>query len=125
MKEELRLLADMNISPETVESLRQNGWDVVRVPDLLSPRASDREILEAARQAGRAVVTQDLDFSALLALGDYSRPSLITLRLSLSDPETVTQRLLDVLPRIEQDLLQGRAVTVSDVSVRVRKLPIM
>ncbi len=125
MEEKLRLLADMNISPQTVESLRQGGWDVVRVPDLLPPKASDTEILETARQVGRAVVTQDLDFSALLALGGHSQPSLVTLRMSVSDPERVTRRLLDVLPRIEQDLLQGRAVTVNDITVRVRKLPIM
>ena len=49
MEEKLRLLADMNISPQTVESLRQGGWDVVRVPDLLPPKATDIEILEMAR----------------------------------------------------------------------------
>ena len=70
-------------------------------------------------------MTQDLVFSALLALGGHSQPSLVTLRMSVSDPERVTRRLLDVLPRIEQDLLQGRAVTVNDITVRVRKLPIM
>lgn len=125
MTEKVRLLADMNISPKTVKSLQQGGWDVIRVPEVLPPKASDRQILELARRLDRAVVTQDLDFSALLALGGHSRPSLVTVRLSMSNPETVTRRLLDVLPRIEHDLLDGRAVTVSDLSVRIRKLPII
>lgn len=118
-------MADMMISPTTVAALRRQGWDAVRVPDRLPVTASDQEILELARREARVVVTQDLDFSALLALGGHSRPSLITLRLSTSNPEVVTQSLLDVLARLEQDLLDGRAITVGDVSVRVRKLPIM
>jgi predicted nuclease of predicted toxin-antitoxin system len=90
----------------------------------LPANASDQEILELARQENRVVVTQDLDFSTLLALGGYNRPSLITLRLSTSDPQTVTQHLLNVLVTVEQILQEGCAVTVDDAAVRTRKLPI-
>ena len=93
----IRLLADMNISPKTVDALQQQRWDVIRVSQVLPMDASDDEILGFARREGRVVITQDLDFSALLALGDYDQPSLITLPLAISDPETVTQRLVDVL----------------------------
>lgn len=71
------------------------------------------------------MITQDLDFSALLALGGYQEPSLVTLRLTVSDPETVTRRLLDVLPGLEAVLQKGSAVTVDDFAVRVRSLPIV
>ncbi len=81
------LLADMNLSPVTVNSLREEGWDILRVSSLLAANASDAEILELARRQDRVVVTQDLDFSALLALGGHARPSLVTLRLSNTDPE--------------------------------------
>ncbi len=84
------LLADMNISPKTVEVLGQQGWDIVRISQFLPVDASDQKILKFARQEGRVIITQDLDFSALLALGGYNRPSLITMRLSVSDPETIT-----------------------------------
>lgn len=70
------------------------------------------------------MVTQDLDFSALLALGGHRRPSLITLRLLVSDPNRVTRRLLQVLPHVEAALRDGSAVTVEDVTLRVRRLPI-
>jgi predicted nuclease of predicted toxin-antitoxin system len=86
--------------------------------------APDQEVLQLARREGKVVVTQDLDFSALLALGGYDRPSLITLRLSVSDPETVTRRLLEVLPQVEQCLQEGCVVTIEDVAVRIRQLPI-
>ena len=121
----IRLLADMNISPETVRELRRNGWDIIRVSDLLPQNASDEAILSLARREGRVVVTQDLDFSTLLALGGHARPSLITLRLVLSDPETITRRLLEILPRSEKQLQEGCALTVDETTLRIRKLPIV
>jgi predicted nuclease of predicted toxin-antitoxin system len=120
----LRFLANMNISPLTVMALRQLGWDIVRVSERLPATASDGTILEFARREARVVVTQDLDFSALLALGGFDRPSLITLRLSESDPETVTRRLIAAFPQTEEVLSQGCAVTIDDVSLRLRRLPI-
>ena len=120
----MRLLADMNISPKTVDALQQQGWDIIRVSEVLATDASDEEILGFAREQGRVVITQDLDFSALLALGGHDRPSLITLRLAISDPETVTRKLLDVLPSLEKVLRKGGVVTVDDVAVRIRRLPI-
>lgn len=86
--------------------------------------ASDSENLEFAHREERVVVTQDLDFSTLLALSGYNQPSLITLRLLASDPETVNQKLIEVLPRIEQALEEGCAVTIEDTAVRIRRLPI-
>ncbi len=99
--------------------------DIIRVSELLPIDAPDEEILELARREGRTVITHDLDFSALLALGGYDRPSLITLRLSDGDPEVVTRRLLEVLPQMESRLQHGCAATVDDAAVRVRKLPII
>lgn len=87
--------------------------------------AEDIEILEFARRENRVVITQDLDFSSLLALGGYEKPSLITFRLSVPDPETITQKLLEFLPQIADRLAEGCAVTIDDRKVRVRRLPIL
>jgi predicted nuclease of predicted toxin-antitoxin system len=124
VSESLRFLADMNISPLTVAALQTAGWDIVRVSDVLPRTASDLAILAAARQTERVVITQDLDFSTLLALGGYDQPSLVTLRLAYTDPDLVTQRLLHVLPQIADALQQRNAVTVDERTVRIRKLPI-
>lgn len=120
----MRFLADMNLSPLTVATLAADGTDIIRVSDLLSAHTSDEKILDLARREGRVVITQDLDFSALLALGGHDRPSLVTLRLLDTDPDVVTQRLRQVLPQIEAVLSQECAVTVEDSTVRVRRLPI-
>lgn len=98
--------------------------DIVRVSSLLPVDASDESILSLARQQGRVVITQDMDFSALLALSGYNRPSLVTLRLLNTDPAVVTQRLREILPQIQAALRQGCAVTVDDRVARIRQLPI-
>ena len=121
----LRFLVDMNLPSKTVINLQQQGWDVLRVSQVLPMNAEDSEILEFARQQNRVIITQDLDFSSLLALGGYGKPSLITFRLSAPDSETITRKLLDILPHIEDRLAEGCAVTIDDRRVRVRRLPIL
>jgi predicted nuclease of predicted toxin-antitoxin system len=98
--------------------------DVVRVSSLLPANASDVSILDLAREQGCAVITQDMDFSALLALGGHDRPSLVTLRLLNTEPDVVTDRLRKVLPQVEGALRRGCAITIEDHAVRVRQLPI-
>ncbi len=124
MAKPVPLLADLNISPITVKALILAGWDVVRVTERLPARASDRTILNLAREEGRAIITQDLDFSTLLALSGQDRPSLVTLRMEDTAPEAVTRKLLEISPLLEEVLPEGVAVTVEDDSVRVRKLPV-
>ncbi len=120
----LRLLADMNISPQTVNALQKKGVDIVRVSRILPVTSSDAEILDLARRENRVVVTQDIDFSALLALGGFDSPSLITIRMTISDPGAITQKLLELLPEIQDMLAKGCAVSVDDYSFRIRWLPI-
>lgn len=103
----MRFLADMNISPLTVEALAAEGVDIVRVSSLLPVSASDEDILSLARERGHVVITQDMDFSALLALGGHDQPSLVTLRLLNTDPDVVTERLRQVLPQIKRPCAEG------------------
>ena len=63
----MKLLVDMNLSPEWVSSLRAEGIEAVHWSELGNPRAKDSEILRSAREEGLIVFTHDLDFSQLLA----------------------------------------------------------
>lgn len=120
----IRLLADVHISPKTVADLQKQGYEIMRSSEVLPANAPDINILEFARTENWVVLTQDLDFSMLVALSRYSQPSLITLRLSSAKPDIVTQKLLDVLPQIEEALQEGSAITIQDDSIRIRKLPV-
>lgn len=117
----MRLLADLNIAPRTVEFLRSLGHDVVRAS---SPTVSDAQLVELARREQRSILTQDLDFSALVALSGGAGPSVVSLRLSSSRVERVNARLKDVIPGLERELLAGAIVTVEDRRIRSRALPI-
>jgi predicted nuclease of predicted toxin-antitoxin system len=120
----LKLLADMNISPHTVVFLRNLGHDVVRVNEVLPASASDQSIVELARIDARVILTQDLDFSALIALTGSKHPSAITLRLSSSRVPTVNQLLEKLLPHLEVDAESGCLITIEDHGFRRRSLPI-
>jgi predicted nuclease of predicted toxin-antitoxin system len=67
----MRLLADLHIAPRTVEYLRSLGHDVVRVSQVLPPTSSDHEIIAYAARDRRAILTQDLDFSAEIAVSGF------------------------------------------------------
>jgi predicted nuclease of predicted toxin-antitoxin system len=120
----MKFLANMNISPKTIESLRRSGWDILRVSEVLKSTSPDMLILEYSRQEGRILITQDLDFSNLLALNNLESPSLVTLRLSGANPQLITERLRQVLPELENVLKEGNAIIIEDASVRIRKLPL-
>lgn len=120
----MRLVADLHISPRTVDCLRQLGHDVVRVMEALSPKASDEDIVAYAVASGRVILTQDLDFSALIALRVRSSPSLISLRLTTSRIEHVNAVLAQSLPLLEEDVRTGVIASVEDHRIRRRRLPL-
>jgi predicted nuclease of predicted toxin-antitoxin system len=120
----VKILADQHISPRTVQFLQSLGHDAVRVSERLPANASDQTVLALARREGRAVLTQDLDFSVLVAAAGESQPSVITLRLESPRVERVNEVLLSALPKLADSVGQGAIVTVEDTRVRVRRLPI-
>ena len=63
----MKLLLDMNLSPALVPALKAEGWDVVHWTDIGDITAPDKDIMRSAQADGRVVVTNDLDFGAILA----------------------------------------------------------
>lgn len=120
----MRLIADLHIAPRTVDYLKTHGHDVLRVPEVLPATAPDTQIIEYALQDRRTILTQDLDFSAEIALSGRTYPSVILLRLSSSHIESVNMVLMRVLSRLEQDVLDGALITIEDHRVRRRRLPL-
>lgn len=55
----MRLLADENVHPAHVSALDAAGHDVKRVRGLLATGAADADVLAAARDANRVLVTYD------------------------------------------------------------------
>ena len=120
----LKFIVDMNISPLTVSRLKKKGWEILRISEIMDVRSSDIDILNYARDNKKVVITHDLDFSELLAVYGYESPSVINLRLGNASPDFVTQRIVDIVFQLEEELKKGIVVSVDDISARYRNLPI-
>ena len=120
----MRFLADAGISPKTVEFLRQLGHEAIHVRTLRLQRASDAVLVEWARADSSVVITFDLDFGEILALGVMDKPSVIIFRLADERADSVNRRLSVVVDERLTDLQSGALILVEDTRYRVRKLPI-
>jgi predicted nuclease of predicted toxin-antitoxin system len=94
---QLKFIADMDISPLTVDQLKKRGWKIIRVSEVMDARTSDIEILNYARDHKRVVITHDLDFSELLAIHGFDSPSVINLRIENMFQDFVTHRIIEVV----------------------------
>lgn len=121
----MKLLLDANLSPEVGRRLKEAGHDAIHVRDIGLLSAPDPEILQAAADAERILLTADADFGALLALGSLASPSVLLLR-SADHLRPFEQASLIVanLPLISEDLEQGAIASLARDRLRVRVLPI-
>ena len=120
-----RLLLDQGLPRSTARLLTQAGWDVVHVSEVGMSRAADSDVLARARAEARICVTLDADFHSLLAISGEGEPSVVRIRKEGLDASRLAALLQGIWPGIEDALLRGAMVTVTDRSVRVRRLPII
>jgi predicted nuclease of predicted toxin-antitoxin system len=71
------------------------------------------------------VVTNDLDFGAILAVGAAAAPSLVQLRAQDVAPERLADLLTRALRQHEVKLEQGALVTIDEARSRARVLPLL
>ena len=100
----MRFLADVGISPATIEFLLDQGHDATHVRNIGLQRASDREIVD-------------------LALGVLDRPSVIILRPSDERPASVNRRLITVISERSEDLASGPLILIEDDRYRGPEAP--
>ena len=72
------------------------------------------ELVEGARVDGSVILTFDLDFGDILALGILDNPSVIIFRLADQRADAVNQRLAAVLTERHADLESGALILVED-----------
>lgn len=120
----MRFLADMGISPVTVDWLRRLGHDALHLREQGLERLPDEVVIEKALVEGRVVLTSDLDFGYLMALSGAALPSVVLFRLSDMRPSNVAAHLEVVLRRFPSELCAGSIVVVRESAIRLRRLPI-
>lgn len=124
MGKRMRFLADMGISQHTISWLRQQGFDTVHLREERLQRLPDNEVLAKAARENRILLTMDLDFGYLVAISEQILPAVIIFRLSDERSEIVNSRLSEVLVKCAGDIQSGVIISVSDRTIRIRRLPI-
>jgi len=120
----MKFLIDMNLSPDWVEELQSRGWQAVHWSTLGALDATDRTIMDWARQHDCVVFTHDLDFGAVLAVTRAAGPSVIQVRTQDVMPKHLGPLLASILSQHESVLEKGALLIVDESKARVRLLPL-
>jgi predicted nuclease of predicted toxin-antitoxin system len=120
----MKLLIDMNLSPDWSEVFIKQGWQAVHWSSVGDPRATDQVIMDWARTNSYVVFTHDLDFGTLLALTYARGPSVIQVRAQDIMPATLGDRVVSIVRQYESILERGVLITIDETKARVRILPI-
>lgn len=121
----MKLLLDMNMSPDMVAVIAAHGHDVVHWSAVGDHRAPDALIPSWALNHGRVLVTHDLDFAAILAATGAAGPSVIQIReQDLLSPD-LARALVNAIRLAGPALEAGAVVTIHDNRARIRVLPFL
>lgn len=120
----MKFLADMGVSPRTVEWLNLQGHDVKRLNEEGLEKLPDALVMAKALAENRILLTMDLGFGALLAMSQQQFPSIIIFRLSNETSKVINSRMSEVLDLFKDELELGVIISVGDDAIRVRQLPL-
>ena len=120
----MRLLVDMNLSPDWIPMLRSRGWEARHWSEIGPGNAPDSSLMKWARDKRHVILTQDLDFSRLLFTSGDGGPSVVILRMKDEFDPAARQNVLRALEQAGPALISGALMIVSGDRARIRKLPI-
>lgn len=119
----MKIVVDMNMSPDWVPWLGAIGHDAVHWRDVGAPRAKDATIMAWAVGDGRVVLTNDLDFGAILAATGATGPSVLQVRTEDVLPDSCGPRIAAAIVQFRAELHAGALVTIHVHSQRASILP--
>jgi len=120
----VRLLIDMNLSPKWVKFLDNAHIEAVHRSMCGAANAPDTEIMTYAKANNFVVLTNDLDFSAILAVTNGEKPSVLQIRSEDLNPDFIGQAVIDALKQMTPELEQGALLTIDVARTRLRLLPL-
>jgi predicted nuclease of predicted toxin-antitoxin system len=120
----MRFLIDMNLSPSWVHFLQTAGFETTHWSAVGAPAAADRTLMQWAAAHDHVVLTNDLDFSTILAATQRRKPSVIQIRADLLTPAAIGGAVLRAIAQTDRELAEGALVSVDPARARVRILPL-
>jgi predicted nuclease of predicted toxin-antitoxin system len=120
----VKLLVDMNLSPGWVDQLRQHGFEAAHWSTIGAATAPDDEILAWAREQQCVVVTNDLDFSAILAATSGRTPSVVQVRTQDLLSDATVRIVATAIGAFRTEIERGSLLSIDEGGTRVRLLPL-
>lgn len=120
----MKLLVDMNLSPSWVDRLARHGFEAVHWSTIGVATAPDVEILTFAHEHHLVVITNDLDFSAILAAVAADGPSVVQIRSQDLLSDVVVSIVAKALDAHREDIERGALLSIDEAGTRVRVLPL-
>lgn len=114
------MLADHCVPGNIVQTLRDAGVTVLRVVDLVDPRASDKDVAALAARYSAVLLTADSDFTRRRDFQPQRFGGIILLKDLSSAQDRVVRRLLRLVSGRGHDL-SGSLVILDRRSARVRR----
>jgi predicted nuclease of predicted toxin-antitoxin system len=119
----VKILVDVNLAFRWASLLTSHGIDAVPWAAVGNPSAPDSEIMAYAADKGYSVLTNDLDFSAILAATGKEKPSVIQIRAADTRPEGLLDTVVQTIHQLCHDIEYGAVVTIDIHKARVHLLP--
>ena len=117
----IRLKLDENLPARRVAHLAALGYDVDTVPDEGLAGAADDRVWLAAQDAGRFLVTQDLDFSDVRRFRPGTHPGLLLARVPQDDQWRLCELVTSWFRSADPASWAGCVVVATPRKVRVRR----
>jgi len=86
--------------------------------------APDSEILTWATEHGFVLITNDLDFSSILAASAEATPSVVQIRTQDLLSDVVVGIVADALDAHRENIERGALLSIDEAGTRVRVLPL-
>lgn len=120
----MKLLIDMNLSPRWVDFLVSEGIEAAHWSQVGKADAADVEIMGYAASHNCIVLTHDLDFSAILAVTQGRKPSVVQLRTDDVRTTAVGRQVVSSLRSLRSELEAGALLRLDLERARMRLLPL-
>jgi len=117
----IKVLADENISPKVISFLRNCGMNVLDTKEQGWFGKEDEELLNIAYLEQRFMLTHDSDFGTLAIHQGKKCFGIIYIRVKNLHPQNVI-RVCQQLLKIEIDLAPGALIVVEESRLRIRQI---
>lgn len=118
MSDIMRLYLDQMFNIRVADTLRAEGYDVLRASEIGQARADDKEILQKSTADNRILITLDDHFGDWVILPLSRHPGVIRIKVNPTTSEKIIGILLPFLRTHRQEEFKDHLVIVSEYKAK-------